>query len=125
MKPALLAFLWLLLIASVSAQNPPREGQPKPLPTIAQRIEGMQSYAGFFTDYWDAREGKLWLRVDRWNAPFLFHESLPNGVGSNDIGPGPRPGGQDVSGPLRAFERVIVLENDIRSLSSRPRVGPR
>jgi hypothetical protein len=87
MKRLLFAFLSLFLIDSVSfAQDPPREVQPKPLPTIAQKTEGMQSYSGFFTDYWDARGGKLWLRVDKWNTPFLFHESLPNGVGSNDIG---------------------------------------
>ena len=87
MKPALFAFLWLFPMVSVAfAQNPRSEGQPKPLPTIAQRTEGMQSYSGFFTDYWDAREGRLWLRVDKWNKPFIFHESLPNGVGSNDLG---------------------------------------
>jgi len=89
MKRTLLAFLWLLLIVSVSfTQNPPSEGQMKALPTIAQKTERMQSYSGFFTDYWDAREGKLWLRIDKdkWNTPFLFHESLPNGVGSNDLG---------------------------------------
>src|SRR5689334_19445488 len=87
MKRAFLVLLLFFLIASTSfAQNPPREGQPKSLPTIAQKTEGMQSYSGFFTDYWDSREGKLWLRVDKWNTPFLFHESLPNGVGSNEIG---------------------------------------
>jgi Met-zincin/Domain of unknown function (DUF5117) len=87
MKRALFAFPLLFLIVSVSfAQNPPGESRPKPLPAIAQKTEGMQSYSGFFTDYWDAREGKLWLRVDKWNTPFLFHESLPNGVGSNDLG---------------------------------------
>jgi hypothetical protein len=87
MKRVLFAFLSLFPIVSILfAQNPPTQGQPKQLPTIAEKTEGMQRSSGFFTDYWDSREGKLWLRVDKWNTCFLFHESLPNGVGSNDIG---------------------------------------
>ena len=48
----------------------------------------MQSFPGFFTDYWDAREGTLWLRIEnaKWETPFILYESLPSGVGSNDIG---------------------------------------
>jgi hypothetical protein len=87
MKRVLFAFLSLFPIVSILfAQNPPTQGQPRQLPTIAEKTEGMQRSSGLFTDYWDAREGKLWLRVDKWNTCFLFHESLPNGVGSNDIG---------------------------------------
>ncbi|HEY6349409.1 MAG TPA: zinc-dependent metalloprotease [Candidatus Angelobacter sp.] len=89
MKHNLLLVLALVALASLStAQNPPGESQPKPLPTIAQKTAGMQGRSGFLADYWDARDGKIWLRIDRaqWNTPFLFHESLPNGVGSNDIG---------------------------------------
>lgn len=83
--PVLVVVLFLLA-ALAAPQNPPREERPKPLPTIAQKTETMQSYSGFFIDYWDAREGKIWLRIDKWETPFLFYESLPNGVGSNDIG---------------------------------------
>jgi len=74
----LLTFACLL-----AAQNPAHENASK---TIAEKTKGMQSYPGFFDDYWDAHEGKIWLRIDKWNMPFLFYETLPNGVGSNDIG---------------------------------------
>src|SRR6516164_10839542 len=126
MKRALVPFLWLLLIVSVSyAQNPPGDGQPKPLPSIAQKTEGMQSFSGFFTDYWDAREGKLWLRIDKdkWNTPFLFHESLPNGVGSNEIG---LDRGQPGTTFLVHFERsgprvLLVAENqEYRAVTDDP-----
>lgn len=87
MKRVLIACVALVTFASLlGAQNPSHGDEPKPLPTIAQKTKGMQSHSGFFVDYWDAREGKIWLRIDQWDTPFLFHETLPNGVGSNDIG---------------------------------------
>ncbi|HLK54829.1 MAG TPA: DUF5117 domain-containing protein, partial [Candidatus Angelobacter sp.] len=86
MKRALVTTTVLFIFASfLIAQNPPGTQTKTPL-TIAQKTEKMQSYPGFFTDYWDPHEGKIWLRIDKWDTPFLFHESLPNGVGSNDIG---------------------------------------
>jgi hypothetical protein len=42
--------------------------------------------AGYFNLYWDARQGKLWLEIDKWGAEFLYQSSLPAGIGSNDIG---------------------------------------
>ncbi|HEY3579791.1 MAG TPA: zinc-dependent metalloprotease, partial [Pyrinomonadaceae bacterium] len=29
---------------------------------------------------------KIWLEIDKWNSEFLYVESLPAGIGSNDIG---------------------------------------
>jgi hypothetical protein len=46
----------------------------------------MEKFPGFFTFYWDAKAGKLWLEIDKWNTEFLYVESLPAGIGSNDIG---------------------------------------
>ena len=30
-----------------------------------------------FTFYWDAKAGKIWLEIDKWNSEFLYVESLP------------------------------------------------
>ena len=46
----------------------------------------MEKFPGFFTFYWDAKAGKIWLEIDKWNTEFLYVESLPAGIGSNDIG---------------------------------------
>jgi hypothetical protein len=35
--------------------------------------------------YYDAKAGKLFLEVSCWNNDFLYANSLPVGVGSNDI----------------------------------------
>ena len=70
-----LAFLAFLVFASAV------HGQ-----SIAEKVKGMEIYPGFFTFYWDAKAGKIWLEIDKWNTEFLYVESLPAGIGSNDIG---------------------------------------
>ena len=87
MKRALIASLaFLMFVAAAPAQNSPSEAQRKAPPTIDQKTSGMQKFPGFFTYFWDARDGKLWLQIDKWNTPFLYYETLPNGVGSNGVG---------------------------------------
>lgn len=56
------------------------------LPTISQKTKGMKKFPGFFTFYWDETEGKIWLEIEKWNEEFLYANSLPAGLGSNDIG---------------------------------------
>ena len=81
-------FLVLTSAAFTRGQVSPstKDSIPKPLPSIQEKTKGMEKFPGYFTDYWDAREGKIWLQVDKWDQQFLYVESLPNGVGSNDIG---------------------------------------
>lgn len=54
--------------------------------TITDKVKGMEKFPGFFTFYWDAKAGRVWLEIDKWNTEFLYVESLPAGIGSNDIG---------------------------------------
>jgi hypothetical protein len=54
--------------------------------TISEKVAGMEKFPGFFPFYWDAKAGKIWLEIDKWNTEFLYVESLPAGIGSNDIG---------------------------------------
>jgi hypothetical protein len=54
--------------------------------TITEKVKGMEKFPGLFTFYWDAKAGKVWLEIDKWNTEFLYVESLPAGIGSNDIG---------------------------------------
>src|SRR5271165_3603017 len=114
---------FLMFAAATAAQNSTPETQHKSpateqtkneQKTIEQKTAGMQKFPGFFTYYWDAREGKLWLQIDKWNTPFLYYESLPNGVGSNDIG---LDRGQPGETNVVHFERIgprilLVAENE-------------
>ena len=62
------------------------EKEEAELPTISEKVEGMQSSPGYYTFYWDEREGRIWLELDRFEEEFLYVNSLTAGVGSNDIG---------------------------------------
>jgi hypothetical protein len=96
---------------------------PKALPGIAQKTEGFQKLAGYFNLYWDEREGKLWLEIGQWNTEFLYLDSLPQGVGSNDLG---LDRGQPGQSRVVKFERVgpkvlLVQPNySFRAVSSNP-----
>lgn len=91
-----------------------QSGTTKPLPSIGEKTHDMEKFPGFFTDYWDAREGKVWLQIDKWDTEFLYVESLPNGVGSNDIGlDRGQPGETQVVHFERSGSRVLlVAENE-------------
>ena len=53
---------------------------------ISAKTHGMTINKGFFNYYWDQKQGKIWLEIDRFDEPFLYVNSLAAGVGSNDIG---------------------------------------
>jgi hypothetical protein len=53
---------------------------------IDKKLDGAEPRDGFFRFHWDAKNGKVWLEIDKWNSEFLYLESLPAGIGSNDIG---------------------------------------
>ncbi|WP_240615580.1 zinc-dependent metalloprotease [Alteromonas facilis] len=54
--------------------------------TIAEFTAGMQHQDGFVPFYYDAKEGKIYLTITQFDQQMLFQSSLPQGVGSNDIG---------------------------------------
>jgi hypothetical protein len=75
----------------------------KALPGIAQKTQGFKKLAGYFNLYWDEREGKLWLEIGQRDTEFLYIDSLPQGMGSNDLG---LDRGQPGESRVVKFERV-------------------
>src|SRR5215208_8500929 len=75
--------VFLLCVAMVHAQS---RGEAQKPETITEKIAGMEKFPGYFPFYWDGKAGKIWLEIDKWNTEFLYVESLPAGIGSNDIG---------------------------------------
>jgi len=53
---------------------------------IQAKVAGMKSYSGYFEYYFDEKQDKLYLAIDKFNVEFLYINSLTAGVGSNDIG---------------------------------------
>ena len=78
--------LAVLVLLSFSAGGQPKSGSENKTATISEKVAGMQKFPGYFPFYWDAKAGKIWLEIDKWNSEFLYVESLPAGIGSNDIG---------------------------------------
>ncbi len=56
------------------------------VPTIQEKTAGMKAYPGYFPFYWDGEAGKIWLEIDKFDTEFLYVNSLPAGLGSNDVG---------------------------------------
>ena len=94
-----------------------------PTPTIAEKTAGIEKLPGYFNLYWDAKQGKLWLEVDKWGTEFLYQSGLPAGIGSNDIG---LDRGQLGATRMVRFDRsgpkvLLVQENlEYRALSQDP-----
>lgn len=83
--------------------------------SMADLTEGMQAYEGFFDFYWDDQEGKIWLIVDRFDQEFLYVNSLPAGVGSNDIGLDRNQlGGSRVVKFIQSGPKVMLVEPNYR-----------
>lgn len=53
---------------------------------IAAKVAGMKHYPGYFNFYYDDKQDKIFLVVDKFDTEFLYVNSLPAGIGSNDIG---------------------------------------
>jgi hypothetical protein len=83
----MIGIAWLMFVSMLQAlQAQPRNNEAAKVQTISEKVAGMQKYPGYFPFYWDAKAGKIWLEIDKWNSEFLYVESLPAGIGSNDIG---------------------------------------
>lgn len=74
---SLFVFLFCAITIISSAQTTSR---------IAEKTKNFKRYDGYFTFWWDANNGKIWLLVDKLDQEFLYVNSLPAGLGSNDIG---------------------------------------
>jgi hypothetical protein len=124
MRRAIIVCLAMVSAASAPAQQP-REvnSPPAALPSIAQKTVGMEKFDGYFPFYWDARGGKIWLVIDKWDAEFLYLDTLANGMGQNDVGldRGQR-GGEHIVKFERVGPRVLLIQPNyaFRALSDNP-----
>jgi len=92
--------------------------------SIAEKTKTMELHKGYFNYYWDAAQGKIFIAVDKLETPFLYVNSLPAGLGSNDIG---LDRGQIGDSRIVYFQRVgkkLLLtqpNTDFRAVTSDPR----
>src|SRR5437762_8455084 len=104
-----LLFSVLSVAIPVGAQNAAPAAQ-----SIAEKTKDAQKLPGYFPLYWDAKQGKLWLEIDKWSAEFLYQSSLPAGIGSNDIGlDRGQLGGTHVVRFERSGPKVLLVESNL------------
>ncbi|MGH8101077.1 MAG: DUF5118 domain-containing protein, partial [Chthoniobacterales bacterium] len=84
-------------------------------PSIAEKTASMEMLPGYFNLYWDAKQGKVWLEIEKWNKDFLYQTSLPAGIGSNDIGlDRGQLGGTAIVRFERSGPKVLLIEDNLR-----------
>ena len=89
MRPLLFSLLFLFgchATKNTTSTTPPTTSTATTTDAISTKTKGMQAYPGFFNFYWDDKQGKIWLEIDKFDQEFLYVSSLQAGVGSNDIG---------------------------------------
>ncbi|TRZ81359.1 MAG: DUF5117 domain-containing protein, partial [Sediminibacterium sp.] len=92
--------------------------------SIAEKTKSMELHQGYFNYWWDAGQGKIYVAIDKLELPFLYVNSLPAGLGSNDIG---LDRGQIGDSRIVYFQRVgkkVLLTQpnyDYRAITNDPR----
>ena len=82
---------------------------------IAAKTAGMRPIPGYFPLYWDDKAGKMWLEIDKFDTEFLYVDSLPAGMGSNDLGlDRGQLGGSRIVKFLRSGPKILMLEPNYR-----------
>jgi hypothetical protein len=92
-------------------------------PSIADKTKNSTAYAGYFKFYWEEKEGKIWLEIDKWDQEILYVNGLSAGVGSNDIGLDRNQlGGERIVRFVRIGPKVLMMQPnyDYRAISNNP-----
>lgn len=77
--------LLLAVMLTVGCAGSQHNHNGKALPTIPARVAGWEANRGFLPFYWQARTGRLWLEISRWDEDFLYQTSLQSGVGAPEL----------------------------------------
>src|SRR5277367_5139153 len=115
--------LFALVTPLVAPLKTASADDPAPTASISAKTANAQKLPGYFNLYWDAKQGKLWLAIDKWSTEFLYQSGLSAGIGSNDIG---LDRGQLGATRIVRFERsgnkvLLVQENlDYRAVTNDP-----
>jgi hypothetical protein len=120
-----LSLAFALLALTAIGQKKKNETPAVPAPPTSSfeaKIAGLRKMPGYFELYYDEKQDKMLLLIDKFDTEFLYVESLTAGVGSNDIGLDRNQLGRD---RVVRFERrgpkVLLVEpnQSFRAISNR------
>ncbi|HZY80716.1 MAG TPA: zinc-dependent metalloprotease [Cyclobacteriaceae bacterium] len=94
MKRTALAFVITLVCLTGFAQKKKQNNNEQPAtPAPAQqpagldaKVSGYQKFPGYFEFYYDEKQDKIFLLIDKLDTEFLYVESITAAIGSNDLG---------------------------------------
>lgn len=90
MKQLILCLLFLSATISFAQKKKQSDAPVTTTPASSSGIEskvgGMKKFPGYFEFYFDEKQDKIFLVIDKLNTDFLYAEGLTAAVGSNDIG---------------------------------------
>lgn len=90
------------------------------------RLSDYEALEGFVDIYWDEAEGRVLLRVDDFDTPFLYQASLSRGIGSNDIGlDRGQLGNTKIVRFIRSGPKVLLIEDNLKYRASSDNVDER
>ena len=98
------------------------QGKKKPAPPKS-KTASMQKFEGYFNFFYDTRQDKIYLLIDKLDQEFLYVSSLTAGIGSNDIGlDRGQLGGRKVVKFMRVGPKVLLIQPnyDYRAESDNP-----
>src|SRR6202049_3131827 len=123
LKRSLLPIALMLVLLPPRAHSQAHADAPAAMPTIAEKTPSAQKLPGYFNLYWDAKQGKLWLEIDKWSSEFLYQTSLSAGIGSNDIGlDRGQLGRTHIGGFERSGPKILLVQSNLeyRAISDDP-----
>src|SRR6478735_8502125 len=112
--------LALLVSKFAYAQNAPQGGvrpqSSSPATSIASATQGMKKYEGYFNFYFDEKNVRIFLEIDKLDQEFLYVNGSPAGTSRNSNG-----GFRIAKFTKLANKIVMVLPNyDYRAISTNP-----
>ena len=118
------AFLLLVVLFASSVSLPAAD--TKTTPTIHDFAANMRAMDGLFPMFWDAKAGRLYLQVSKFDQDFLFLTSLPYGLGQNDVGlDRGKLGETEIVHFSRVGPKVLLVQPNLEYRSSSPSLAER
>jgi Met-zincin/Domain of unknown function (DUF5117) len=105
----ILAMLFLLTGVTAHSQGKRKSSAPR------NKTASMQKFEGYFNFFYDAKQDKIFLLIDKLNEEFLYVNSLAAGIGSNDIGlDRGQLGGDKVVKFTRVGPKILLVQPNYR-----------
>lgn len=108
----------LVCVASYAQKRKQQQDNSQPAaPPVQQpagidgKVTGYQKFPGYFEFYYDEKQDKVFILIDKLDTEFLYVESLTAAIGSNDLGLDRNQlGGEKVVKFIRRGPKILLIQ---------------